>query len=44
MSTEFRNHGMTDMLKTVYPPKLHFAGGIIIAVTILKFESHENIV
>ena len=26
--TEFRNHGMTDMLKTVYPSKTQFCGGI----------------
>ena len=28
MLTEFWNDRMTDMLKTVYPLKLHFAGGI----------------
>ena len=25
--TESRNHGMTDRLKTVYPPKTSFCGG-----------------
>ena len=30
MLTEFQNHGMMDMLKTIYPPlKLAFVGGII---------------
>ena len=33
MLTEFWNHGMTDMLKTVYPLKLRFAGDINMAVT-----------
>ena len=27
MLMEFRNHGMTDMLKSVYPLKLRFAEG-----------------
>ena len=27
MLTELRNHGMTDRLKTVYPPKTSFCGG-----------------
>ena len=27
--TESRNDGMTDRLKTVYPPKTSFCGGII---------------
>ena len=29
MLTEWQNFGITDMLKTVNPPKLRFAGGIM---------------
>ena len=34
--TEFRNHGILDMLKTVYPLKLCFAGGITKQVLLFK--------
>ena len=36
MLTEWRNHGITDRLKTVYPTKTLFAGGIKNAVNLSK--------
>ena len=42
MLMEGRKDGMTDMLKTVYPLKLHFAGGIKKVYT--QTHTHTNIV
>ena len=46
MLTEFRNDGITDMLKTVYPPKTPFCGGYknplgFVIYNILSYCCHE---
>ena len=41
--TESRNDGMTDRLKTVYPPKTSFCGGGVLKVKPSSFKSRDNI-